>query len=264
MRIKKSFTLIELLVVIAIIAILASMLLPALQSARSRAYTVSCSSNLKQLGLAYQQYIGDFNDWSHPGTLSTSRWAVGDPSPSWIGVYLVNKYVTNVNNLICAADIPSSQIYSTRSKLQWRADIKNGNLSDTGHHVKYSSDYGFNVYSFGDYYGSSNLPTQKFTRVATTRGRAPDLLLFSDSYTGWISGMGSDSSETSGYGIIARHAGIANLVSIDGHVTQMKTYNKFSWETTNLTTNLSLWRLDAKFMRQYGLPYVSGSKLVCW
>ena len=61
-RAAERFTLIELLVVIAIIAILAAILLPALQSARERGRTSSCQNNLKQLGATFGQYYADFND----------------------------------------------------------------------------------------------------------------------------------------------------------------------------------------------------------
>jgi len=108
MKTQKGFTLVELLVVIAIIALLAAILLPALNKARERAKVITCTNCLKQLGLTFHMYSGDFNGQFPPARVGS--WPIGDfgnggSVPYWGFHLFYSDYVKRDQMLSC----PQSQ-----------------------------------------------------------------------------------------------------------------------------------------------------------
>jgi len=157
-------------VVIAIIAILASMLLPALSKAREKARGTSCINNLKQLGSAQLLYANDSDDYFTPMTASIPAGITntsGKDAVTWVWLLLYHKYIIS-QVLLCPTLAP--QIRNDGGYGTYRNYYKSGHAGDSDElnnngNTYYASSYGLNRgIGVGDY----TVPSHGVGRVINT------------------------------------------------------------------------------------------------
>ena len=233
---RRAFTLVELLVVIAIIALLMSILMPALARVRKQAKDVLCMSNLKQWGTIFSMYTGDYDSYFHEG------WHGSGAARHWMST--LRSYYSNESDLrFCpAATKPRSEggrgVFSA-----WGIFV--GGWSGWGEDD--FGSYGINSWVCNPPEGEEPYPTpKKYWRTATVR-RAANTPLFLDAwwFDGWAEPwhapipfedtyISGNSMEAMGDFCVNRHDGYLHGLFLDFSVRKigLKELWRLKWHRT--------------------------------
>ena len=216
----RGFTLIELLVVIAIIAILAAILFPVFAQAREQARKTTCTSNMRQIGMALNMYVQDYDETlptQHP-----NNWPVAGPKgswltnplPSWIG--LLWPYLKNWPMLRCPS-APSSGwggVYgpaNEQTNYMINGVVGRWPVSPSLAQIPAPSEIIYLQESY--YYGPFSIARPLFGYAGATKGY--QYWHYGYPNNGYCSGLSSGPPDCEVYG--ATHKDGGNLVFCDGH-----------------------------------------------